>query len=488
MPRSWTAEQVLGLAPDTASAKAAQGLASPHRWQTLGATDGAVWGTCVGSAQEPYQTEIDLNQPSFKCTCPSRKRPCKHTLGLFLLYAKQAGAFRENVLPAWVAEWLADNGRKASKRQATKRAADPSSDPPPEPSSDSTASAGASADPPPSPVPQPDETARTKRARDQAKRAAQREDRVNAGVDELQRWLFDLARQGLAAAQSKPAHFWEHMAARMVDAQAPGLARRLRDMSSLPASGEGWADRLLEHMALLHLLLKSYRRIDTLPAPTQADIRAAIGWTIREDEVCSDAGVSDTWLVLGQYRYDEDRLRVQRTWLRGQHTRQVALSLSFAHGDQPLDVTLMPGQAFEGAVCYYPGAVPSRAFVKTRTWALAQFPAPVGADADFSNLLSRYASAVAINPWLDAMGVVVENILPIQRNGRWFVRDVQGELLPVHARFTHPEHNLAWSFLALSGGRPVTLFGEWDGQAFLPLSVYTPGDSTNFVWFRIGHD
>jgi hypothetical protein len=46
---NWTTEQILALAPDSASAKAGQGLASPRKWQTLGADEQTAWGLCQGS-------------------------------------------------------------------------------------------------------------------------------------------------------------------------------------------------------------------------------------------------------------------------------------------------------------------------------------------------------------------------------------------------------------------------------------------------------
>jgi hypothetical protein len=83
----WTAEQILKLAPDAVSAKAAQGLLAPKKWTSLGANESVLWGACQGSGANPYQTQIDLAEPAFKCSCPSRKFPCKHGLALFLLFA-----------------------------------------------------------------------------------------------------------------------------------------------------------------------------------------------------------------------------------------------------------------------------------------------------------------------------------------------------------------------------------------------------------------
>jgi hypothetical protein len=60
----WTIGQVLEQAPDASSATAARGLANPRTWSDL------------GSARSPYQVTVDLTEPAFRCTCPSRKLPC----------------------------------------------------------------------------------------------------------------------------------------------------------------------------------------------------------------------------------------------------------------------------------------------------------------------------------------------------------------------------------------------------------------------------
>src|SRR5262245_54390532 len=199
---NWTSEQILALAPDAASAKAGQGLATARKWQKLGADEQTAWGLCQGSARDPYQTQIDLAEPAFRCSCPSRKFPCKHGIGLFLLLASAPAAFDQGAPPAWVAEWLAKRDQNALQRVARQERA------------------AAEADAETSP----------KGAAASSRAASAREAKVAAGLEELRRWLRDLVRQGLADAQGRPSGFWDATAARMVDAQAPGLARMIRDL------------------------------------------------------------------------------------------------------------------------------------------------------------------------------------------------------------------------------------------------------------------
>ena len=63
---TWTAETVLALAPDPASAKAGRDLAVRRKWTTLGVSrspDGApvLWGACQGSGKDPYLTRADTS-------------------------------------------------------------------------------------------------------------------------------------------------------------------------------------------------------------------------------------------------------------------------------------------------------------------------------------------------------------------------------------------------------------------------------------------
>lgn len=102
-----TTEAVLALAPDAASAKAARGLLSPAQWPSLGHDATAAWGECQGSGSKPYQTQVDLSGPVFKCSCPSRKFPCKHGLALLLLRAQDTSRFTTPAEPPeWVRAWL----------------------------------------------------------------------------------------------------------------------------------------------------------------------------------------------------------------------------------------------------------------------------------------------------------------------------------------------------------------------------------------------
>lgn len=95
-------------------------LANSSKWVTKGFSEQAIWGECQGSGSKPYQTQIDLSNIAFKCSCPSRKFPCKHGLSLLLLYARQQQSFTSTEVPAWVAEWICKRSEKEEKKAEKK--------------------------------------------------------------------------------------------------------------------------------------------------------------------------------------------------------------------------------------------------------------------------------------------------------------------------------------------------------------------------------
>ena len=436
-----SADQVKALAPDSASLKAGQGLADARHWVSLGANDAALWGECKGSGKQPYKTRVDLSDNGTACSCPSRKFPCKHALGLMMLASTSPAKLTESTPPAWVAEWLE---KRAARNQAPAKQAEPKSD------TDS-------------------------RQKDAAKRAAKREKLAAIGIESLQTWLKDLTRQGLAFAQSAPASFWAEQSARLVDAQLPGAARLVREMAQIPGPNPRWAEVLLLKMARLQLLIQAYRKLDTLPEASQADVRSLLGWNIKQEELLeSNPGLADDWLVLAQtLEEDENGLRAQINWLWGKasHTSpersagKPAQIIHFAFRNQPMDNSLAPGLALRGELVYFPGAFPLRAVFKTRQILPSPF-LPTGFP-DFSTFLDGYAAALGLNPWLEVFPVVLEKVAVEKQETGWLLYDSNRAVLPLSARFSS-----AWELFSLSGGHPIAIFGLWDGFSLLPMAAW----------------
>ncbi|MGC9503853.1 SWIM zinc finger family protein [Baaleninema sp.] len=439
MSLSWTIERVVSLATDDKSQKAARGLAQPRHWDSCGRSDRAVWGECLGSGKTPYRTQVDLTEPAFRCSCPSRKFPCKHALGLLFLFTEHLEAIPETTPPDWVQQWLQGRDERAAK----------STNPTQE---------------------------RQKSPQKSRKTIDRRAANVKGGMEELSLWLRDVMRQGLASLQGKSDVNWESIAARMVDAQAPGIAKQLRDMARIPYTGAGWHERLLERLGLLWLLLEGYQRLESLPPGMQAEIRAQIGWTQRQSEVLEGSGEIDRWWVAGQSLENEHTgattLKAQRTWLVGERSHRWAVVLHYVHHSQALENSWVPGTGWKGEVVFYDGAYPLRGLVKSRDEAVESLTQLPGF-ADIEAGLTAYAEALGRNPWLDRFPLSLSAVVPLDGGTR--VVDELGNTFPISPKF---QQN--WQLMAVSGGRAVSIFGEWDGLAWLPLGVVADGRFVGF--------
>jgi hypothetical protein len=421
-----SAEQVRTLAPDASAARAGEALADDRRWSATGRSETATWGLCQGSGTAPYQAAVDLAGPAYKCSCPSRKIPCKHALGLMFLLA--AGKIGENQPPDWAAAWLESRATRAAV--AATRAERP-----------------ADGDP---------------QAR--ARRQEARGKKVVAGIEELDRWLGDLMRRGLDSTRSEGYRFWDAMGARMVDAQAGGLGRSVRALGWASTAGETWPHLLLEGSSRLHLLCAAYRRADQLPEPLRADVRSLVGWTMKEEDLDADDGVEDRWLVVGRRVDDTGQVITARTYLLGEESARFALHLAFGVDTAPPTALAMPGQAFRATLAFYPSATPLRATVRPMLvpdGELASVPHAQRVD----EVVSEHARRLALNPFLDSWPVALRDVVPVLRDGRQLVRDESGLALPMFPESVGPR------LLAIAGGRVATIVGEWDGSALRPMSV-----------------
>ncbi|GAB1693235.1 SWIM zinc finger family protein [Krasilnikovia sp. M28-CT-15] len=426
--RRWSAQRVAALAPDSGSMRAARSVSGAGHWAAAGLLDEVLWGLCRGSGSNPYQVCVDLSGPAYRCSCPSRKIPCKHALGLLLRWV-DGPDLPTDPAPAFAAEW------QAARAARTARAAAPRG--------------GAPADP----------AAAQQRAR-------QRADRVAAGMAELHRWLDDQMQQGLATAEQAGHRPYEVMAARLVDAQAPAAAAAVRRLGSLIGIGPLWADRVLGELALLRLLVAGHARLDELTPGLAATVRSRIGFPVATDDVLAGPRVTDRWQVLGQVESDDGALTTRRTWLRGVDSGRYALVLAFAAAGQSLPQDLVPGTELRAGLCFYPGTTPLRALVAERHSAAVACTAPDGA-LPARDALAGWAAALAADPWRHDAPVLLAGVTPA-RTG-WVV-DRTGDALPLA-----PGHHEPWWLLAAAGGTPATLAAEWGPSGLRPLAAWVGG-------------
>ncbi len=301
------------------------------------------------------------------------------------------------------------------------------------------------------------------------RRAAARAARVTAGVEELQQRLSDLLREGLSSAEHAGAELWEETARRMVDAQAPGLAGRARELAVIPGSGPGWPVRLLEESALTHLLDRAWLTVDRLPDPLAATVRTRVGLPVRAE----GPAVRDRWLVLCQYDTSDGRLTTRRIWLYGEGSGRTALLLSFGAAGRAPELALPVGAVLDAEVTPYPGSGRLRGELGRQfaAPAPAEAPPPGGTAGD---ALDAYGLALRQDPWLDSWPVTLRDAIPAPTGGGgWQLADADGAAALPLSRAAVSRQGL-WRLAALSGGAPVTVFGECGHRGFTPLAAWGP--------------
>lgn len=113
--REVTEQQILALAPNAAAASNGKKISQKGGFVKLERSedDTLYMGECTGSGKNNYITSadyIDENNPVFRCSCPSRQFPCKHSLGLMyeMMAKKEFG----------ICEIPEDIQKKREKKQA----------------------------------------------------------------------------------------------------------------------------------------------------------------------------------------------------------------------------------------------------------------------------------------------------------------------------------------------------------------------------------
>lgn len=434
----WSAERVGAAAPDSQVALAAEKLAIPQPWSQVGTSGNLLWGLCQGSGKSPYQVQIDLAGPAYKCSCPSRKFPCKHAVALLHLWSQ--GHVKETGLAEFAAEWAA--GRAARDQPKPAKDAAPRT---PEQQADAAANAEA--------------------------RAQQRERRIGEGLTELDRWLADVTREGLAKHSAQRPKRLQALAARMVDAQAPGVATRLSALAEVRDANPNWPVLVTAEFGALRLLARAWANRAELDAELVETLRQHLGITVRADDVIADEpGVTDDWVVVGLRDSDEERVSVRRVWLFGRSSGRWALVLFFAAGGATLTSNLYPGTQVHATLHFHPGRGQLRAVIAHRDEQASPVTgfAPTAESPSTARL--RWRDAVAQDPWLDSIPVLVAGELAADAAAKPAIRGAEGGMLPLVG------NRDAWLILQLTAERDdVVVAGELGPTGLLPVSVLSDG-------------
>jgi len=470
---SLTKDKIEQLAPDQASLGAALKLMKPASWPTLAQDPGAalLWGECQGSGATPYRVIVSPDDVGYKCTCPSRKFPCKHVLAVMWMHCDKPERFEQGPSPDWVQDWLSRRRPKGAPRPRTDTKADIAD------ALRTGASIAAALDEAVEEKPLDPKAA----ARAEAQRQRLREEReasVLAGLDDLDRWISDQLNLGLAGFAQRAAQSAKTLSTRLVDAKAQGLAGRVEalaaDIYRAPEQMRG--DLAFERLAALSLISSAYRNQERLPPPLKADVRRVTSWSVRREELLADSEaprLAGDWIVAAtRSEIQPDKLRRLETWLLHATPRDaapaVALLIDFVPvSGGPASSPFIAGETLAGEVVFYPSATPLRGQLATRSPARANVDWPAFPEG-LQSALAAYEAALARQPWLDywplgARGLTVERLSANQLA----LADAGGRLLPLERAQTDV-------LTPMLGLKPFSALFTWDGWAASLLAADTP--------------
>lgn len=425
---------------------------------------GLVWGECQGSGSQPYRVVISESDLGYKCTCPSRKFPCKHALALMWMRAEDR-SFDKQQQPAWVTDWLGRRRGAGTSRSAASNqgAAEPK------------ASMTEALEPE---RPAPDPKAQARAAAQRQRKRAGREASILAGLEELDLWIVDQLERGLAGFQTIAREQCALAARRLVDAKASGLAARIEQ---LPAALFGLpealrADFLIEKLGELHLIAEGYRRQSELPDALRADLRLTVGWTMSRDELFTEPQAMRArgrWMVLAATQeIQPDKLRRLETWLArlgDDDEPRFAVLMDFV----PLSVgavgrTYSPGECFEAELIFYPSDAPLRAIIAEQVGGVTTQGRWCAPPDNVAAALDRYEAKLGARPWLGDWPIAVHNAIVARVPDGLVLSDSEREnILPIKARNDD-------TILPLVGVEAIDAFGLWNGRRLDLMLAETP--------------
>jgi hypothetical protein len=442
---NWTEEQVLALISYSAHQAHLQVLAAARYWTQLGQTDSLCWGEGQEDEQV-WRAGVDWTSARFTCSCAEGSHTCVHSAALLLWLVRAPAQFPQTAPPVWIRWWQADwpveeaqlGGRLYSLPYWKAMEA----------------------------IAEPNEPARLTRQ--------------HQGAASLAEWLRTLVEEGLPSVQYLFTSIWENRIANLFEHELPGLALALRQVETQRRSGAQAPDQLLAGLGELYLLTQAFLHWQELPPAEQPAVRLRAGVNQLAPEWVQEqqSAVSDTWLVLSQRTEKEAWFAFwhhRSTWLWGHSTGRYALVLESYHNSPLPPERVLPAGQYQGVLHFYPGAGALRA-IPGRVW---QWQEPerllVPPGGSPWQLAYTYATAVAEQPWLTSWPVLLSPVLPVLTG----TTDIQllhaSEQCLVPLRGTSAQH---WQLLATGGGEPVAVFGEWDGQALLPLAQWALPVST----------
>lgn len=497
-----TLQQIEDIAPDQASLSSAKKLLGDNKWQGQGfcATTHIAWGECQGSGSKPYYVVADITNAGYKCTCPSRKFPCKHALALMWRYVNDTSPFVASPTPDWVSDWLGRR-RKTTKidTQATQK-----SDVRPKKSislADDEVISLEEIDP-----------KKLENAKKRAEKVKVNTDaQISLGLVEFVGWLDDQIRLGMGVFMDNAKERSRQISARLVDAKASGLASMVDELPSVLLNTPK-SDRAKVAFAAFgrwYLLCQAWHK-----NPDDKDVRRTIAKAEDKQSVKEAAmvepflAVTGVWQVVGETIYTRrDGLISHATYLvkmadgtlnnqsdlkphqsshqadgEEQKIPNTAMLLDFHHPTSGFKRSSSKvGSMMVGQLMYYPSRVPFRAFFESvetkpsvvstlyydpnvKHMNLSSLPSSTHLLSQ-DNLRTAYAKQLNKLPWVNELLYVLGagHIAKDERGVFWYVADEAVRLANTNLPPLVQASDVQYAFILWNGlsGELLSVQTQW---------------------------
>jgi hypothetical protein len=413
-------------------------LGTSTTFSKRGTCAGVFWGQLQGLESE-YQVVFVPETHQIRCSCWIFPKPCVHALALKYMYEQEGDSVfeaQENA-PEWTETLLSGKAFSISKKQNNE----------------------------------------VQNALTREKKYLERIEKTFNGFDDLEQWLLDTMKRGLATAISENPNFYEDIAARMADNSMTGISRSLRLLKNIPTNDPLWADKTLRILGEMALSVRAFRNREKLPETLIADLQVYIGINAKKEEALQGNDIiKDTWAVLGVKEVQvEDKLKGRYTWLLGANSGRFALLLEYVYGGIEFSAPFQSGSIFNAEFAFYPSAMPTRAILNNEPKFLPKRIEKLSGLASFDALGKAYSQALGKQPWTRSAPFILENVKPLFLNDKFYMEDTLGKLMPLDC-----PNSVGWKLITLGGGAVLTMFGEWTGNVFLPISVVAEGRYVEF--------
>ena len=337
--------------------------AAPRRWSGASAR---------GSGKTPYQVSIDLAGPAYRCSCPSRKFPCKHALALLLLWVRGRRLGRRRRAPGRLRRGVGRAARRA-------------------------------------PSDRPAHSTGRSRRRGPAGRPSGWP-LMTAGIDGLRAVAGRPGPRRHGAGRATPALRLvgrRRRAPGRRPAARPGRAGPHHGLGGQPARGLGRPPARASSAGGGRRCRPGAGGTSSTSGPGRT-CGPTSGGPSATDDVRAGETVTDAWLVLGAHRSDDGRLQQQRTWLqRRRRAASTVQLLDFAAGGAPLPMAHLAGSVLDATLAIYPGSHPRRALARRRLRRCVPRRPRRARDGSLRDALGDLAAAWAVNPWSARVPVVL---------------------------------------------------------------------------------